>query len=424
MDIIKKHYEKVVLGFLLLSFVVALLYLLQIMSSASDTSSGNSAAAKNILVIQRENMPYNFNYTNEKFSLEDQDVSWKERTGEGLIGYGQPGLAVPMKALRCSQCKKIMPWSQLRKNDFRCPFEACSQDLRDPGEPEDYEKQLADFDSDGDGMPDRYEIRLGLNPNSAEDADQDKDGDKFSNWFEFYCNTNPDDPKSVPSLDKMLFLSKIDSVKLPVRLSSITAPDPNDKKSFKIHITAHNQDITLEIGRAFSILGKRYIIVDAVKRNTTAQSTSFSQQQDDSTIWIIPADSKKASDRIEVRSGKDVYDNKTRKVVIRDVRTPKKRRSNLMVGKTFTLKSNNAKDKNGMLFKLTDVTEKSAELEYTVGEKVQKTTLNLVKDGSKLLERLNKAYVESDNSKMDNSNQPAEEPAERPARPSRRSRRR
>ena len=110
--------------------------------------------------------------------------------------------------------------------------------------------------------------------------------------------------------------------------------------------------------------------------------------------------------------------------MIRDVRTPKKRRSNLTVGKTFNIKSNNAKDKNGMTFKLTDITENSADLEYTVGEKVQKMTLKLVKDGSKLHERLCKAYVESDNSKIENSSQPVEEPAERPARSSRRSRRR
>ena len=137
MDIIKKHYEKVVLGVLLLSFVIALVYLLQIMSSTHGTNTGNSAAAKNILVIQRENMPYKFNYVNENFSLDKQDVTWKERTGNGLIGYGQPGLAVPVKALRCAHCKKIIPWAQLRKNESRCPFEACSQDLNDPGEPEE-----------------------------------------------------------------------------------------------------------------------------------------------------------------------------------------------------------------------------------------------------------------------------------------------
>ena len=413
MDIIKKHYEKFVLGFLLLSFVVALIYLLQIMSSTHDTSSGNSEAAKNTLVIQRENQPYKFNYKNENFSIteQDKDLVWKERNGEGLIGYGRPGLAVPMKALRCSQCKKIMPWSQLRKNDLRCPFEACSQDLRDPGEPEDYEKQLANFDSDGDGMPDRYEIRLGLNPNSADDADQDKDGDNFSNWFEFYCNTNPDDPKSAPSPDKMFFLSKIEAVKLPLKLTSINAANNNDKSTFKIYLTIQNRDVQLAINSAFSLNGKRYIIVDAEKRNTTKQSTSFSQQEDDSTIWIMPADSKDPSDRIEVRARKDVYDTKTRQAVIRNVRTPNKRRSNLTVGKTFTLKT--ANDPNGVVFKIVAVTDKSVDIEYTTGKATRKMTLALVEAGSVLHNRFQKAYVKTDASKT-NTPQVEDEQPQRP----------
>ena len=422
MDIIKKHYEKVVLGVLLLSFVIALVYLLQIMSSTHGTNTGNSAAAKNILVIQRENMPYKFNYVNENFSLDKQDVTWKERTGNGLIGYGQPGLAVPVKALRCAHCKKIIPWAQLRKNESRCPFEACSQDLNDPGEPEDYEKQLANFDSDGDGMPDRYEIRLGLNPNSADDADQDKDGDKYSNWFEYYCNTKPDDSDSKPGLEKMIFLSKIDLEKLPIRLFKITAED-NKKENYQIHMTVNNQLVSTAIGRKFPVNGKQYVIVDAKKDNTTSQGASNALISDNSTIWIMPADSKNVSDRIEVRSGKEVFNHKTRKIVIRDVSTPKKRRSNLTVGRTFQIKNNTA-DKSGMAFKIVDITEKSAEFEYSIGNKVNKLTLDLVKDGSTLHERLKKAYVESDNSKL-NSSQPVDEPVERPNnRSNRRSRRR
>ncbi len=423
MDIIKKHYEKFVLGFLLLSFVVALIYLLQIMSSTHDTSSGNRAAAKNALVIERENQPYRFNCTNEKFSVAGQskELVWQIRQGEGLIGYGRPGLVVPVKMLRCSQCKKIMPWAQLRKNDMRCLFEACSQDLRDPGEPEDYEKQLANFDSDGDDIPDRYEIRLGLNPGSSEDADQDKDGDNFSNWFEYYCKTNPNDPKSLPTLDKMLFLSNIEAMKLPIKLNRITAIDPNNKNTFKIFLTILNRDVSMTIRASFNLYGKRYTIVDAVKRNTTKQSTSFAQQEDDSTIWLMPQDGKKDSDRIEVRAGKDVYDNKTRKAVIRDVRTPNKRRSNLTVGREFKLK-NNITGKDTVNFKVVAVAEKTVDLEYMLDKTPCKITLELVKPGSIKYERFKKAYVKSDANKTDRVQPDEEQP--QPRRRSVRSRRR
>lgn len=416
MDILKKHYEKFVLGFLVLSFVAALLYLLQIMSSTHDTGSNNDTIAKNTLVIQRANQKYNFGYKEEKFVLEKDDISWKERPGEGLIGYGRPGLAVPVKSLRCSQCHKIMPWAQLRKNDLRCPFEACSQDLSDPGEPGDYEKELANFDSDGDGMPDRYEIRMGLNPNSSEDADQDKDGDKYSNWFEYYCNNNPDDVKSKPSLDKMIFLSKLEAVKLPLRLTSITAVNTADKSSYKIYITIQNRDTTMKIGTIFSLLGKRYKIVDAIKRITTEQGTSSSLQEDDSTVWLEEVDSKDKS-KLELRSRKAVYDNKTRKADIRDVRTPTKRKRSmrdLTANSTFTVKGD---DKDAITFKLLKTTEKSAVVEYDVDGKNKQLTLELVEP--KILERFKKAYVKEDAGKNGNS-----QPMEEQPRSSRRSSRR
>ena len=369
----------------------------------------------------RENQAYEFKYRKENFSVTQQsaELVWQERKGEGLIGYGRPGLVVPMKLLRCSQCKKIVPWSQLRKNDIRCPFEACSQDLRDPGEPEDYENKIANFDSDSDGMPDRYEIRFGLNCNLADDADQDKDGDSYSNWFEYYCRTNPDDAKSIPSIDKMMFVSKIEAVKLPLKLNRIIASNPKDKKSYKIYLFINNRDKQNSIGDTLELSGKRYKIVDAEKRNTTEQRTSYAQQEDDSRIWLMPEGSTNAADRIEVRARKDVFDNKTRHVAVNDVRTPNKRRSKLTVGSEFKVK-NNTDGKGMVTFKITAVDEKSVEFEYIL-DTTQKMTLELVERNSDLHKHLKKAYVKSDVNKTDNK---LSEEAPQPRRRSGSSRRR
>ena len=52
------------------------------------------------------------------------------------------------------------------------------------------------YDTDGDGMPDAYELANGLNPNNSADATQDLDGDGQTNKAEFLAGTNPQLPGS------------------------------------------------------------------------------------------------------------------------------------------------------------------------------------------------------------------------------------
>ena len=52
-------------------------------------------------------------------------------------------------------------------------------------------------DSDGDGMPDEFEIAAHLNPNSNQDASLDSDGDGSTNLAEYKAGTDPLDAASV-----------------------------------------------------------------------------------------------------------------------------------------------------------------------------------------------------------------------------------
>jgi hypothetical protein len=51
-------------------------------------------------------------------------------------------------------------------------------------------------DSDGDGLPDSWEIARGLNPNDPADARLDSDGDGLTNLQEYLAGTDPQDPAS------------------------------------------------------------------------------------------------------------------------------------------------------------------------------------------------------------------------------------
>ncbi|MCB1126258.1 MAG: hypothetical protein KDM81_07165, partial [Verrucomicrobiae bacterium] len=65
----------------------------------------------------------------------------------------------------------------------------------DPGETDP-----CDDDTDGDGLPDGWEVRFGLNPRDTKDALSDGDEDGHSALAEFKAGTDPTAPGSVPGL--------------------------------------------------------------------------------------------------------------------------------------------------------------------------------------------------------------------------------
>ena len=54
-------------------------------------------------------------------------------------------------------------------------------------------------DSDGDGMPDYWEEKYGLNPNNSTDASEDLDKDGFTNLEEYLAKTDPTNPDDSPA---------------------------------------------------------------------------------------------------------------------------------------------------------------------------------------------------------------------------------
>ena len=114
-------------------------------------------------------------------------------------------------------------------------------------------------DSDGDGLPDDYELSHGLDPNNPADAVSDPDGDGLTTLAEFQLGTDPFDPDTdadglldgqevnAVGTDPLLFDTDGDG--LGDGLEVITGSDPLDRQSFNLAAALASLEVSPAISR-------------------------------------------------------------------------------------------------------------------------------------------------------------------------------
>jgi hypothetical protein len=147
---------------------------------------------------------------------------------------GKTMLAAPERMLCVSErCALPIPYSS-----ETCPY--CGEKQPTGEVPEDW-------DSDGDGMPDWWEEKYGLNKENPADATGDLDGDGFTNFEEFRAGTDPTDPASHPALIDYLRVAKIDMRAFPFIVNGKTKSgdvytfqinEPATKRSYYVKTNA------------------------------------------------------------------------------------------------------------------------------------------------------------------------------------------
>lgn len=117
-------------------------------------------------------------------------------------------LATPERRLLCVKCAKPIAWGAVN-----CTF--CSAE-----QPKEVKIDLTALDTDGDGISDVEEVKLGLNPQDPNDVDEDADKDGFTNIEEYQAKTDMKDPKSHPGYETRIAVASIQGTKLKIRATN------------------------------------------------------------------------------------------------------------------------------------------------------------------------------------------------------------
>ena len=127
------------------------------------------------------------------------------------------------------------------------------------------------LDADGDGLPDEWERKFGLNPSDAADASLDSDNDGFTNLEECLAKTNPSDPKDHPDY--------LDSLKIQLPLKETYMPfifleaRPVGKSWRCEFFNPNEKDDYGRMGRPLTAMVGEEIVAKAIDSKTKAPTT-------------------------------------------------------------------------------------------------------------------------------------------------------
>lgn len=237
-DWIKLHYDKVIAVILLVALAFSLLYL------AFKIGMTRKEQEQHARMIERLTPRHP---DAERFDRTPFQSALSELNNPFQIPAWTNALFVPKSRVWCVDCRMPIPWE-----DVVCPF--CSADQPQPRELD------PTYDSDGDGIPDLWELKFGLDPNDPADAFEDMDGDGFSNIMEFRADPQTDltdlskkhgtdmtDPTDYPALENLLVVQEIEGEPFDLRfLGKNRMPDGSLR--FQLNVRGAERTVWARMG--------------------------------------------------------------------------------------------------------------------------------------------------------------------------------
>lgn len=221
LEFIKNHYEKIILAILLILFVLALIYQIQIITNISRITPESLAIPKKD--GEYESINFKADLYNPSFML-NKDSKWLPRTKFNPQDQFVTDLCMPFEIARCPHCTAFIPRFYFRSDPHKCPL--CGGSLPEPP-PDPPEGADPGDDTDGDGISDAVCKKYGWNVNDPNNALRDTSGNGFTNLFKVQNPANDGkscdlvDPKSHPPLCFRLYVAEIKRIVLGVKLKKL-----------------------------------------------------------------------------------------------------------------------------------------------------------------------------------------------------------
>ena len=381
MRFLTKHYEKIVLAISLLIFIISLVYLIVVFSQSMVIKPEDLLLKNNkpdyvqvfdetgkVTLKEGETNPYNFNEILKKGD------HWMKSLNRGTKIPVSTDLMVPFKAARCFYCKKIIPLIYFDKEQD-CIL--CHKSLHRI-------KTEATKDIDKDQMPDDWEKKYDLEPMKATDKMLDKDEDGFPNFIEFIATpqTEPNNPKSHPSLALGLNLKGLKRNKLPIILKSVMKNGEENKDKWLVQVKnkfkGKWRTTFVKIGETVKMGDEEYKLTDINFKMKDVYNKKIKQPvpTNVSEIVIDQVDAKQSSP-VVVKMKQPVYKNAVKIVLVDSIDDKvintfigdKFKIGNDVIGvESFTVKSINYKSKKNKGASIVIQADDKNKTEYVIGQ--------------------------------------------------------